>query len=931
MKNLVVRMQTFRGLFARRSATVLLAALLAAVPFHSALAATAPSLGPAQSFAILGGSTVTNTGPSIITGDLGVNPGTAVTGFPPGIVIGGTIHAADAVALSAQGGTTTAYNNLAGQACNFNLTGQDLGGLTLVPGVYCFSTSAQLTGVLTLDAGGDPNAVWVFQIGSTLTTASNSSVLVINGGQQCNVYWQVGSSATLGTTTSFIGNILAFTSITLDTGANVFGRALARNGAATLDSNDVSISVCAIPPVTPIPPTLGKDFSPAAIDAGGISTLTITLSNPNSSVATLIVPLTDNLPSGVVIANPTNAGTTCLGSGGVTATSGGTTVTLPASRSIPANGSCTVTVNVTAPLTGSFFNSLPTGALQTSNGSYAAPAVATLTVNAPAGGAPTLGKAFSPATIDAGGVSTLTITLSNTSGTAATLTAPLIDTLPIGVEIAPTPNAITTCGGVVLATAGGSTLTLTGASILANSFCTVTVDVTAPIGGSFFNSLVVGALKTSNGENAAPAVATLTVIPPTLGLSLSKTPNPTTYSLEGQVIVYTFVLQNTSNKPLTGPFTITDDKLGTFTCGSATSLAPGASITCTKNYTIQAGDLGVNSLPTGVTATIDTGTWLQGFYGTQDMTITGAGPKVPNGIYPGWCIQDRVSSDLHNQPAKLYSTIGGSLPADVAKLSWNKVNYVLNHKIRGAGKSDLEFFKDVQTAIWVLLGEPKPEFGVSAAALQMINEAKAHPSFVPGADDIVAVIVYSDGMRIKPGSIQECIVEMRRLRTIVNHAAGSGTFGSVVVKSGQVLATVTQIPAPPANIAPTLNKAFSPASIRAGGVSILTITLNNPNSTAAKISASLTDYFPSGVVIANTANAGTTCGGKLTANKGDLKVILTGGSIPAKGSCKVTVAVTAKFKGSYSNKLPAGSLQTNLGNNATQAAATFTVLSNSWW
>jgi len=181
----------------------------------AAAAAAAPPQGTEQSFAVLGGSTVTNTGPTIITGNLGLSPGTAVTGFPPGIVTGGTTHAADAVALQAQNDTTTAYNNLAGQTCTSDLTGQDLGGKTLVPGVYCFSSSAQLTGALTLDAGGDTSAVWVFKTGSTLTTASNSSVLVINGGQPCNVFWQVGSSATLGTTTSFIGNILALTSITL--------------------------------------------------------------------------------------------------------------------------------------------------------------------------------------------------------------------------------------------------------------------------------------------------------------------------------------------------------------------------------------------------------------------------------------------------------------------------------------------------------------------------------------------------------------------------------------------------------------------------------------------------------------------------------------------------------------------------------------------
>lgn len=207
-------------------------------------AATAPPLGGAQSFAVLGASTVTNTGATTITGDLGVSPGTSITGFPPGVVIGGTIHAGDAVAAQAHSDAVIAYNALAGEVCNVDLTGVDLGGLTLTPGVYCFSSSAQLTGTLTLDAQGSSDAVFIFKIGSTLTTASNSSVLVINGGQTCNgsnVFWQVGSSATLGTGTQFAGNILALISITLTTSANVSGSALALTGAVTMDTNNVSV------------------------------------------------------------------------------------------------------------------------------------------------------------------------------------------------------------------------------------------------------------------------------------------------------------------------------------------------------------------------------------------------------------------------------------------------------------------------------------------------------------------------------------------------------------------------------------------------------------------------------------------------------------------------------------------------------------------
>lgn len=212
--------------------------------------AIAPSLGAAQGFAVLGGSTVTNTGSTVVSGDLGLHPGTSITGFPPGI-LNGTQHQTDGPALNAQNAVTTAYNALAAQPCDTDLTGQDLGGLTLVPGVYCFSSSAQLTGTLTLNAQGDANAVWVFQIGSTLTTASSSSVVIINGGSPCNVFWQVGSSATLGTTTSFKGNILALQSITLNTGATMTGRVLARNGAVTLDTNTISASACTGSPPSP--------------------------------------------------------------------------------------------------------------------------------------------------------------------------------------------------------------------------------------------------------------------------------------------------------------------------------------------------------------------------------------------------------------------------------------------------------------------------------------------------------------------------------------------------------------------------------------------------------------------------------------------------------------------------------------------------------
>jgi hypothetical protein len=225
------------------------------VALASVLVSPARGLGSAASFEVLGGSTVTNTGASVVAGDLGVAPGTTITGFPPGIVTdGGATHAGDALALQAQSDVALSYNSSAGQPCNVHLADRELGGKTLTPDVYCFTSLAQLTGQLVLDAQGNTAAVWIIQIPGGLSTANNSSVLVTNGGGVCNVFWIVGESATIGAGSSFAGNILALTSITLAPGANLSGRAFARNGAVTLDTNTISKAPCSQAPApTPVP------------------------------------------------------------------------------------------------------------------------------------------------------------------------------------------------------------------------------------------------------------------------------------------------------------------------------------------------------------------------------------------------------------------------------------------------------------------------------------------------------------------------------------------------------------------------------------------------------------------------------------------------------------------------------------------------------
>ena len=269
--------------------TVSFAGLAVAMAGAASAAAVAVPLGTAAPFAVLAGAGITNTGPTTVRGDLGTYPTRTTTGDAT-ITTTGKKHGGDAVTQGAKDDLRTGYTTAAGEGPPSPITA-DLAGRTLTAGVYRSDSSLGLTGALTLDAGGNPDAVFVFQAGSTLKTASASRIVLSNGAQACHVFWQVGSSATLGTGSTFRGSILALTDITVTTGVTVDGRVLARNGAVTLDTDTITTPSCIAsapsgPPSSPPPSSVPPSSAPPS-------------SAPPSSAPPSSAPPSSTLPAGV--------------------------------------------------------------------------------------------------------------------------------------------------------------------------------------------------------------------------------------------------------------------------------------------------------------------------------------------------------------------------------------------------------------------------------------------------------------------------------------------------------------------------------------------------------------------------------------------------------------------------------------------------------
>ena len=417
----------YRGLLASLGT----AFLLVSAP---SLAATAPNLLTAGTYGVLS-STYTNTAAgTTINGDLGYTTGPAVNP-----TVTGTTNVGNAAYNQAgldQGTALTTLNaqtdciSLGVGAVALNAINLGAGPGVFPPGCYTSGGAMNITVSTTVTLVGA--GVYIFRPAGALTTGANSKVVATGGACESDVFWTptgattLGANAAVSPTPTFIGTIIDNAGISLGHFANLTGRALAFGGTVTTDANTTTVPTCA-PFVTPIPlpggVALGKVFAPTTINAGGVSRLTITLSNDNVGAATLTAPLIDTLPANVVIAPTPNAITTCGGAGALVAAAGGTTVTLPAGRTIPGGtpGTCTVAVNVTSSVVGGpYTNTLAIGALATSNGSNPAPASAPLTVVG-AAVATTLSTVASPGVI-LGGAIYDTATLSGGAAPTGTIT-----------------------------------------------------------------------------------------------------------------------------------------------------------------------------------------------------------------------------------------------------------------------------------------------------------------------------------------------------------------------------------------------------------------------------------------------------------------------------------------------------------------------------
>lgn len=643
-------------------------------------------------------------------------------------------------------------------------------------------------------------------------------------------------------------------------------------------------------------PAVNKAFAPASIGAGGMSTLTVTLTNPNATAITG-VNVTDNLPGGMIIDTPANVATTCAG-GTATATPSGITLALTGA-SIPASGSCTFSANVTVNTAGSYVNTIPAGAVTSSNAGASTAGSQTLTVTP----APAVSKSFSPGTVAPNAVSTLTITLTNPSASAMT-SATFTDTFPT------TPGAMTlfdttitnTCGGTLTTAAGGAlaagsaSVKLTGGTIPAGNVCIITVRVKAPSGGSYINTIPADALTTSGGGNTAAAVATLEIASP----QVTKTFAPTAVAVNTNSVM-TITLTNITGAAITA-------------------------VDFTDTY-----PSGLVNANTTVTNTGCGGTATASATATNPGTLTLTGGSIPAG---GSCtlavnVRSATSGSYTNTLAAgaVSSSIGSN--ADAASATLN----VAQPNISKAFSAATVPFNGTAT-LTITLSNPTATAMTGAAFVDTLPGGLT--ASTPGGTCVGTKATTSSTVSLSGGTIPasgSCTVTALITGTAIGLQTNTINAGDLTVtgpgaasNGSATTASITVLDAP------IIRKSFLTSPILPNtGVSTLEVVLENDNSVALT-GATFTDVFPTtpgAMTLANTTTTNT-CGGTLTNNAGAALAVgavgirLTSGTIPSTGSCTITVNVKASLAGDYINTIPAiptvGFLNTTEGGGNTVAA-----------
>ncbi|HUG33343.1 MAG TPA: sortase [Anaerolineales bacterium] len=657
------------------------------------------------------------------------------------------------------------------------------------------------------------------------------------------------------------------------------------------------------------PAEMNKAFSPTSIASGAKSRLSVTIFNPNSFALTNAT-WTDNLPVGITVANPANISNSCGGT--VTAVPGGTSFSL-SGGTVPAQvgatpSSCTVAIDVTSSTPGNLVNTIPAGSLSTANNvTTTSPASATL--NVVGSQPPTVSKSFSPSTIWAGQTSRLTITIRNNDSATTLNDATLTDQLPTNVFLAnPVSPTLSGCGGGTLtAVSGGTSVELNGATIVANSTCTIQVNVTSNVQGAYTNTIPAGALDTNeNLTNAIPATAVLNVDL----IRITKAFIPLTIS-PGGTSTLIITLQNPTGSPYTG-VNVTDNLPSPLTvagAASSTCIPPGTVSTTSTSVTLAGGIIPAGSILTPGTCTI-----------SVPVTIPAG---TPSGIFRNVIGVNDVSTDQIGipRPAVADLRVAGSEVRGTKRFIPNSItaggNSRLRIEITAPGDTNLTNFSitdDLPAGVTVSNFSP-PTISAGCGPTAALDAPTGANSITLTSDLIllgalcmIEVSVTSSVTGTHTNTIAPGDITNSENRTI------SASFSSNLTVTGA------------GNLAIDIVKDFNPLLVAGGASSTMSILLINPESVPLT-GISFTDNMPIGMILANPVNPNVgACGGTLTGTAGSNSFSFSGGSLPAGGTCTLTLSATITVNGNLTNTIPAGAVTTIEG--ATNPDPTSATLTN---